>query len=112
MPELYDKRSQNCATQSFESLKSSKLLGTCSCCVPTMHLGALETNPFFPHIGSASNTGTLVKILLQIFRIKKPGRSLRQEKQKIHIFKGLVLILIKIDTILHSRTLHMRMNKK
>ena len=47
MPELYDKRSQNCATQSSESLKSSKLLGTSSCCVPTVHLGTLETNPLF-----------------------------------------------------------------
>ena len=37
---------------------------------------------------------------------------MRQEKQKIHIFKGLALILIKIDTVLHSRALHMRMNKK
>lgn len=61
---------------------------------------------FLRHRGKSLDTGIWVKFFWQIFRIKKPGKSLMQKK--IQHFKDLACpILIKIDTKIHSGTLNM-----
>ena len=67
----------------------------------------LEICPFFHTEIAIESLELWSSRFLKIFRIKRPGSRLRQEKLKIKGFNGLIyLILIKINWIYHSEILY------